>query len=78
VGLSLSLGIAAVSMYSLVTNQSHFSMDALPVLDHVLHTAPGLVIFALIGVLLFFVVLHVAKFIGLLHGKLAELLLVRL
>jgi hypothetical protein len=78
VGLFVSLGIAAISLYSLITNASHISMGGLPVLNHLLHTAPGLIVLALFGVLLFFVVLHVAKFVGFLHGRLAEILLVRL
>src|SRR5262249_10194880 len=78
VGISVSLGMTAVSLFSLITNESHVQFDDFPVLEHILHTAPGLIVFALIGVLLFFVVLHLAKMIGYLHGKLAEVLLVRL
>jgi len=78
VGVTMSLGMTAIALFSLITNESHVQFDAFPVLEHILHTAPGLIIFALVGVLLFFVVLHVAKFIGYLHGKLAEVLLVRL
>ena len=78
VGISLSLGVTAMSLFSLLTNESHIQLDAAPVLEHILHTAPGLIVLALIGVLLFFCVLHLAKIIGYLHGKLAEVLLVRL
>jgi hypothetical protein len=67
-----------MSLFSLLTNESHIQIDAAPVLEHILHTAPGLIVLALIGVLLFFCVLHLAKIIGYLHGKLAEVLLVRL
>jgi uncharacterized membrane protein len=52
--------------------------DELPWLEHLLHTAPGLILFAFIGVLLFFFVLHIARGIGWLHGRIAEVLLVRL
>lgn len=78
VGVSLSLGVTAMSLFSLLTNESHIQIDSAPVLEHILHTAPGLIVLALIGVLLFFCVLHLAKIIGYLHGKLAEVLLVRL
>ncbi|MBV9992442.1 MAG: sensor domain-containing protein [Alphaproteobacteria bacterium] len=78
-GLALSLGVTGTSIYALVTNDaSHIHMDGVPWLDHLLHTAPGLIVFALLGVLLFFVVLHIARGIGWLHGRIAELLLVRL
>ncbi len=78
VGLTLSLGVTASALYSLLTDQPHIQVDMFPVLNHILQTAPGLIALALVGVLLFFAVLHIAKFIGYLHGKLAELLLVRL
>jgi len=78
-GLSVSLGITAGSIYSLITNDaSHIRVDDVPWLDHLLHTAPGLILFALFGLLLFFLVLHIARGIGWLHGRIAELLLVRL
>ena len=50
----------------------------MPWLDHMLHTAPGLMVLAVVGTLLFFVVLHIARGIGWLHGHIAEGLLVRL
>jgi uncharacterized membrane protein len=78
VGLSLSLGVTVGAVYSLITNESHVQIDAAPWLEHFLRTAPGLVVFAALGLLMFFVVLHVARGIGALHGRIAELLLVRL
>ncbi|MBL6852418.1 MAG: sensor domain-containing protein [Alphaproteobacteria bacterium] len=78
VGLSLSLGVTASCVYSLFTGESHFQISDAPYLQHFLHTAPGLIVFALLGILLFFVVLHVARAIGWVHGKIAEGLLVRL
>ena len=78
VGLSLSLGVTAGSLYSLATGESHIQISDAPVLEHVLHTAPGLIVLAVVGVLLFFLVLHVARAIGWVHGKIAEGLLVRL
>ena len=78
VGLSVSLGVTAGSIYSLITGESHFQMSGAPYLQHVLHTAPGLAVLALLGVLMFFVVLHIARAVGWVHGKIAEALLVRL
>jgi hypothetical protein len=78
VGLALSVGLTFGSIYSLVTNQSHVQITDVAWLDHLFHTAPGLFLLAAIGVLVFFLVLHVARFIGWTHGKIAEGLLVRL
>lgn len=78
VGLSLSLGVTGGAIYSLLTNESHFQCDLVPWIDHLLHTAPGLIGVAILGALMFFFVLHMARAIGWLHGRLAEVLLVRL
>jgi uncharacterized membrane protein len=78
VGLSLSLGIAASSLFALVTNHVDFQVSDVPWLNHFLHTAPGLVAAMLFGVLLFFILLHVCKGVGWIHGRIAEALLVRL
>ena len=78
VGLSLSLGTVGGAIYSLLTGESHIQIDDAPYLEHMLHTAPGLIVLAIAGTLLFFVVLHVARAIGWVHGKVAEALLVRL
>jgi hypothetical protein len=78
VGLSVSLGIAGSSIYSLATNQSHVQIPDVPWLEHMFHTAPGLILLAAIGIVLFFLVLHMARIVGWLHGKIAEGLLVRL
>lgn len=77
-GLSVSLGISGASIYSLITNESHVQIPEVPWLEHLFGTAPGLIVLALAGVLLFFLVLHMARFIGWTHGKIAEGLLVRL
>ncbi len=77
-GVAGSLGMTGGALWSLVTNQSNFNISDVPWLDHLLHTAPGLILVAILGVLLFFVVLHIARGIGWLHGQIAELLLVRL
>ena len=78
VGIAVPLGIGGGSVWSLLTNESHVQIDDLPWLQHLLHTAPGLILLAAAGVLLFFVTLHVARGIGWMHARLAELLLVRL
>jgi uncharacterized membrane protein len=78
VGLSLSLGVTAGCIYSLISGESHFQVSDAPYLEHFLHTAPGLIVFGFVGILLFFVVLHIARAIGWVHGKIAEGLLVRL
>jgi uncharacterized membrane protein len=78
-GLSVSLGVTGGALYSLITNDaSHIQIDDVPWLQHLLHTAPGLLLLAFVGVLLFFVVLHIARAVGWLHGRIAEVLLVRL
>jgi uncharacterized membrane protein len=78
VGLALSLGITGGSIWSLVTNEGHIQFTGAPALEHFLNTAPGLVLLALAGVFVLFLVLHMARFIGWTHGKIAEGLLVRL
>lgn len=78
VGLSVSLGVVGGSIFSLITGESHIQIQELPYVEHLLHTAPGLIVLAVIGILMFFVVLHVARAIGWVHGKIAEGLLVRL
>jgi putative sensor protein/HAAS domain-containing protein len=78
VGLALSLSTMGISAYSLITGESHVHVDGAPYIAHMLHTAPGLVLLGLAGILLFFVMLHIIRAIGWVHGKIAEGLLVRL
>jgi uncharacterized membrane protein len=78
VGLACSLGIAGDAIYCLIANQSNFQFEGAPVLEHLFHTAPGLILVAVLGLLLFFLLLHIFRGIGWLHGKIAEGLLVRL
>jgi uncharacterized membrane protein len=78
VGLSVSLGVSGAAIYALITNHSNFQVDGVPWLDHLLHTAPGLMLVTVVGLLLFFVVLHLARGVGWMHGRVAEGLLVRL
>ena len=78
VGLSFSLGIVGASLWGLVTNHAHVNIGDVPWLNHLLHTAPGLILMAVIGVLLFVCLLHLARAVGWLHGRIAETLLVRI
>lgn len=77
-GIALSLGLTLGSIAGLVTGRSHVQISEVPWLEHLLHTAPGLILAAFVGLFLFFVLLHIARGIGWLHGRIAELLLVRL
>lgn len=77
-GIAVSLGLTAGSIWSLITGTSHVQISEVPWLEHLFHTAPGLALAAVVGIFLFFVLLHAAKGIGWLHGRIAELLLVRL
>jgi uncharacterized membrane protein len=78
VGLVCSIGIAGGAIAGLVTGHVNVQMDNAPYLQHFLQTAPGLMAMAVIGLLLFFVVLHIARGVGALHARIAEVLLVRL
>jgi hypothetical protein len=78
VGITVPLSMIGTSIASLVTGHSNVRIDDVPWLEHLFHTAPGLVALIVVGALLFFVTLHVARGIGWLHGRIAELLLVRL
>lgn len=78
VGITVPLALVGSSLASLVTGHSHVQITDVPWLDHLFHTAPGLVLAMLVGMMMIFVVLHLAKGIGWLHGLIAESLLVRL
>ena len=84
-GLVCSLGVVGGAVFGLVTGHVNINIDGndtswsgAPFLEHFLHTAPGLIVLAIVGLLLFFVVLHIASAIGWIHGRIAEALLVRL
>jgi hypothetical protein len=78
VGLACSIGVTGAAIAGLITGHVNIEMDDAPYLQHFLQTAPGLLVVALIGLLLFFVMLHIARGIGALHARIAETLLVRL
>ncbi|HLY05819.1 MAG TPA: sensor domain-containing protein [Rhizomicrobium sp.] len=78
VGIAVSIGLVGGSLFSLVSGHSHVQITDVPWLDHMFHTAPGLLFLLIVGGLLFFCLLHAARGIGWFHGRVAELLLVRL
>lgn len=78
VGIAVSVAFVGGSLLSLITGHSYVQITDVPVLQHLFHTAPGLVFLLIVGGLLVFCVLHLARGIGWFHGKVAELLLVRL
>src|SRR5215469_1899161 len=78
VGITVPLALVGGSLEGLITGRSHMQISDVPWLDHIFHTAPGLVLCMFVGVLLIFLVLHLAKGVGWLHGRIAESLLVRL
>ncbi len=78
VGVAVPLSLIGGAISGLVTGHVRVQVDDVPWLAHLLGTAPGLVLLILIGVAIFFITLHVARGIGWLHGRVAELLLVRL
>jgi uncharacterized membrane protein len=78
VGITVPLACAGGALWGLITDQSHFDVSDVPWLHHILHTAPGLMVVALVGVFLFFLTLHIARAVGWVHGRIAETLLVRL
>jgi hypothetical protein len=78
VGITVPLSLIGGSVASLVTGHSNVQIDDVPWLEHLFHTAPGLVLMMVVGAFLFFVTLHIARAVGWLHGRIAEVLLVRL
>jgi len=78
IGITVPLAFIGGSIAGLITGRSHMSFDDVPWLDHLFHTAPGLLLAILVGTVFLFLFLHLAKGIGWLHGRIAELLLVRL
>ncbi len=78
VGITVPVALIGGSFYGLISGRSHIQISDVPWLDHIFHTAPGLVLAIAVGALLLFLTLHLAKGIGWLHGRIAELLLVRL
>jgi hypothetical protein len=78
VGITVPFSMIGGSIAALVTGHSDIQIDDVPWLEHLFHTAPGLVLLIAGGALIFFITLHLARGIGWMHGRIAELLLVRL
>lgn len=78
VGLATSIGLVGGALSGLITGHVNIQMDDAPYLEHFLQTAPGLLAVGLVGALLFFITLHIARGVGRLHARIAEVLLVRL
>jgi uncharacterized membrane protein len=78
VGIVLPVALIGGSLVDLIGGRSHIFISDAPWLEHLFHTAPGLILLMVVGGFLIFVVLHMARGIGWLHGRLAEALLVRL
>lgn len=78
VGLSLSGAFLFAAGYSLV-DSSHIAVDGGPAwLAGLAHSPLGAVLCAVLGVIAFFLIMHVARALGWLHARIAEHLLVRL
>lgn len=77
-GLACSIGLTGGAMAGLITGHVNIQMDENTWIQHFLMTAPGLIVLAIVGLLLFFVILHIARGVGALHARIAEILLVRL
>ncbi|HVZ28421.1 MAG TPA: sensor domain-containing protein [Rhizomicrobium sp.] len=78
VGLSVSGGLLFASGYALV-DSGHIRVDGGPAwLVSFAHSPFAAILCATIGIVAFFLVLHLARALGRLHGRIAEHLLVRL
>jgi hypothetical protein len=70
-------GMVFSSAYELATGKNVVRLDNYPELDALLNTAPGLIGAAIVGLIGVLFLLHLARVIGFIHGKIAEALLVR-
>jgi uncharacterized membrane protein len=79
VGLALSLALSFGGIWTLFDGGRHFQVvDGLGWVDGFAHNPLAGILFTAIGMVLFFLTLHLARLIGWLHGRIAEHLLVRL
>jgi hypothetical protein len=79
VGLALSLGLSFGGIWTLFGGGRHFQLVDGPGWVHgFAHNPLAGILFTAIGMVLFFLTLHLARLIGWLHGRIAEHLLVRL
>ena len=78
-GLAVSGGLVVGGLWNIVDRGQHIQMDGGPAwLFAAVHSPIGGLMVSVIGVVLFFATLHLARAIGWLHGRIAEHLLVRL
>ena len=78
-GLAVSGGLVVGGLWNIVDRGQHIQMDGGPAwLFDAVHSPIGGLMVSVIGVVLFFATLHLARAIGWLHGRIAEHLLVRL
>jgi uncharacterized membrane protein len=79
VGLAVSGGLVVTGVWGVFDRGAHIQAEGAPDwMLHFIHTPFAGILFALVGMLLFFVTLHVARAVGWFHGRIAEHLLVRL
>ncbi|HEY1630969.1 MAG TPA: sensor domain-containing protein [Rhizomicrobium sp.] len=78
VGITVPVALIGGSLTSLITGHSNVRIDDVPWLEHLFTTAPGLILCMLVGIALLFITLNIAKGIGWVHGRIAEVLLVRM
>jgi hypothetical protein len=78
VGLALSLGLSLGGIWTLFDGGRHFQViDGPGWAQSAAHNPLAGILFTAIGMVLFFLTLHLARLIGWLHGRIAEHLLVR-
>jgi len=80
--LSVALGVTSGALiaggfHQLATGRDHIMVPTEPQIDAFLNTPPGLVLVVIVGMIGILLTLHVARALGLIHGKIAETLLVR-
>lgn len=80
--LSVAVGVTSGALiaggfYELSTGKNVVRIDPYPELDALLNTPPGLVLLIVTGLIGILFTLHMARAIGFIHGKIAEVLLVR-
>lgn len=80
--LSVVFGVTSGAMiaggiHQLATGQDHIMISSEPAIDAFLNTPPGLALLVIAGLLGVLLTLHLARALGIVHGKVAEVLLVR-
>jgi membrane protein insertase Oxa1/YidC/SpoIIIJ len=80
--LSVVFGVTSGAMiaggiHQLATGQDHIVISSEPAIDAFLNTPPGLALLVIAGLLGVLLTLHLARALGIVHGKVAEVLLVR-